>query len=337
MFKKIFFTIIFLAVLNACTNSTPVITSTIPVSPTSLYTATLIPTTRPSTTPKQSATPRPIYIAETATEQVFNELKSVFPGMCESNSWSLLKSPDTNWLAQDCSLDRLQILRKDNSQTLKITYKEIFGKSENYPYNQGALYPVHWTNDSQYLYFSAASCCWDPGIMLLSETTTLYRMDINNGNYNLIRSGLFDFSFSPTDRRVTFVQELASPPIVEIQDLTTGSVDKVKLNVDDKHNQASVDVWSSDGLKFAVSTVTGVGYNYDIEDPSKFSLIIIDTKDLSQKIIVRDLQTVYLKVLDWNSDNILTFQTGHPSFTEPIRIWKYDLKTNILIAPTPNP
>lgn len=257
--------------------------------------------------------------------------------MCESFYWSLLKSPDENWLAQDCSNDSLQIINSDRSTTRKVTYKEIFEKEENYPYNQGALHPVHWTNDNQYLYFAARSCCWDPGIMLLAESSTLYRMNIISGDYSFIRSGLFDISFSPTDRRVTFIQELESPLIVEIQDLLNGSVDNLKLNVGINYNQASVNAWSTDGLRFAVSTASGSLFDYNSQEPNKFSLIIVDAKDLTQRIIVKDMPTVSLYVLNWSEDNVLTFQTGHPSFTEPIKIWQYDLKTYTLIAPTPNP
>jgi hypothetical protein len=337
MFKKIFFAIILLEFLYACTNTTPATTSTLPVISTSSYTATVIPTTRPSTTPKPSTTPDPTDVVMEVTQQAFNDLKSIFPGMCESYPWLILKSPDKNWLAQDCAYDSLQIIKSDGSITRKITYKEIFGKSTNYPYNQGEISPKHWTSNSQYLYFSVGYCCWDPGLFMLSETSTLYRLNINNGTYSLTRSGLFDYSFSPTDRRITFIEELQSPPIVEIQDLTTGSVDKVKLGVDNKHNQASVDAWSSDGLKFAVSTVSGMDYNRDVDYLDKFSLIIIDVKDLSQKIIIKDMQTNYLRVLGWSDDNILTFQTGYQGFSEQVRNWQYDLNTDTLITPTPNP
>jgi hypothetical protein len=257
--------------------------------------------------------------------------------MCDSYRNSLLKSADGNWLAQDCSGDSLRIIYKNGSTKREVTYKEIFEKGENYPYNQGAIYPKHWTNDSQYLYFSVLYCCWDPGIMLLSEGSSLYRLNINNGSYNLIRSGLFNASFSPTDRRVTFIDELIAPPIVEIQDLISGSVNKIKLNLATKYNQASVNTWSTDGLRFAVSAASGSLFDYNSQESSKFSLIIVDAKDLTQRVIVKDMPTVSLHVLNWSEDDALTFQTGHPSFSEPIKIWKYDLKSDTLISSTPNP
>ena len=338
MFNKAFLITVLLAALNACTNNTTTTISTIPVVPTSTYTLTPQPTVQISITPKPSATLDPFYIAMTVTQQAFNDLNLDFPGMCDS-TLSLLKPPNTNWLAQDCPLDSLQIINKDKSTVRKVTYKEIFGGNEGYPNNAGALQPLRWTNDSQYLYFSARDCCWDPGILLLAERSTLYRININNGEYSLIRSGMFDSSFSPTDRRITFIEELVSPPIVEVQDLTTGSLDKVELNVDKKHNQASVDAWSNDGLRFTLSVASGSLYNYNEteETPAKFSVIIIDVNKMSQKLIVKDMETVYLRVLDWSRDDVLTIQTGHPSFTEPIKIWHYDLKTDTLIAPAPNP
>src|SRR5215813_7416364 len=106
MLKRAFLIVVLLVALNACTNNTTTITSTIPVVPTSTYTLTPRPTVRPSMTPKPSATLDPFYVAMTVTQQAFNDLKLDFPGMCDS-TLSLLESPDTNWLAQDCSLDRL--------------------------------------------------------------------------------------------------------------------------------------------------------------------------------------------------------------------------------------
>jgi len=270
--------------------------------------------------------------------EAFNQAKSIFPGMCDSFQLAYFESPDENWIAQDCFGDSLQIINRNGLATRKVTYKEIFGASEYYPYNQGALYPVHWTNDSQYLYFSAQSCCWDPFILLLSEMSTLYRINIKSGEHTLLRTGLFDVSFAPTDRRITYIQELTRP-VVEIQDVATGTVNKVKLNSDDRYNQASVDAWSSDGLQFAVSTASGSLYDYTLTEdvPATFSVFIIDINTLSQKPILKDTQTVYLKVIDWSKDNVLTFQTGHPSWTEPIRIWQYDLKTDTLYPPIPTP
>ncbi|HMS00797.1 MAG TPA: hypothetical protein PKE62_16215 [Anaerolineales bacterium] len=345
MFRKFLIFTLLIFSLVACSPAKP-ITTAIALTPTyqstdisiSNLTNRTTPTRQPSSIPLPPLTPNPTEIAASITEQAFANLNSIYTGMCESHPSLILKSPDENWLAQDCLFDSLQVIKKDGANTWKVSYKEIFSKSDNFPYNQGNISPVHWTNNSQYLYFSARSCCWDPGLFMLSGTTTLYRMDIKNGMYSLTRSGLFDFSFSPTDRRITFIEELTSPLIVEIQDLTTGSVVKVNLNVDDNHNQASVDAWSSDGLKFAVSTVSGINYSHDVGYLDKFSLIIVDISDLSQRTIVKDLQTNYLRVIEWSEDDILTFQTGYGYFTsEEPKYWQYDLKTATLIPPTSSP
>lgn len=282
MLKKVLAIAVLITTLNVCTPYATSTTPTSPIVPTSVYTSTPQPTIRPSATPKPSVTPYFIDTKGTATSQAFNQLKTIFPGMCDSFQWSFLKSPDENWLAQDCFDDSLQIINRNGVPTKRVTYKEIFGTIDGYPYNEGALQPLHWTYDNQYLYFSVRYCCWDPGIMLLAVRATVYRVNINNGEYSSIRSGVFDSSFSPIDRRIAFIEELTSPPTVEIQDLTTGIVDKVRLNVENQYAQANVDAWSSDSLRFVVSAASGSLYDYNTEDvPVKFSVFIIDVKNLS--------------------------------------------------------
>jgi len=330
MFQKVSIIVVILGILNACTTPTPAITSTSVSTPTSqpTPTITLKPTARPSSTPKPTITPDP-------TDQAFHELKSIFPEMCNSYPWEILKSPDENWLAQGCQFDSLKVMNSDGATIWRVTNQEIFGKSSNYPYNQGGITPKHWTNDSQYLYFSVDYCCADPGFGMLAEIDTLYRINMKNGVYNLLQSGTFDFSFSPTDRRLIFIQELNSPPIVEINDLQSGNVNTVRLKVEDTYNQAKVDAWSSDGLRFAVKTVSGINYSHKVFSRDMFSLIVIDVNNLSQKFIVKDLQTSFLKVLEWTDDDILIYQTGNEAVTEPVVIWQYDLKTNSPVTSTP--
>jgi hypothetical protein len=331
MVKSIFIIIIVLVILNACTSTVPSVTSTSVSTDIQqvIPTITVKPTSRPSFTPEPTITPNP-------TELVFKELKSIFPEMCDSYPWEILMSPDDNWLAQGCQFDSLKVMNRDGATIWKVTYQEIFGKSADYPYNQGGIAPRHWTKDSQYLYFSVDYCCADPGFGMLAETDTLYRLSIKNGTYNLLQSGIFDFSFSPTDRRLIFIQELNSPPIVEINDLQSGNIKTVRLKVDSTYNQAKLDAWSSDGLSFAVKAVSGINYSHKVTNPDMFSLIIVDVNNSSQKFIVKDLQTSFLKVLEWSEDDILIYQTGD-DVAEPVAIWQYDLKTDSLNTPTPTP
>ncbi|HSB00435.1 MAG TPA: hypothetical protein VLE49_07285 [Anaerolineales bacterium] len=332
MLRKVPIIVAILAVLNACTIAIPVITPTALIK--SIPTVTLQSTQALTSTPLTTAMPVANDSKEKATQPAISELKSVFPGMCES---SILMSPDQNWLAQDCLYDSLQVIKRGGSPAWKVSYKEIFGDSEYYPQIAGGISPEHWSKDSQSLYFSVSHCCWDPPYILLSQTETLYRMDIRDGSYMLLREGLFDFSFSPTEKRVTFIEELDSPPTIEIHDMETGNINKIKLSVDDTYNQAKVDAWSSDGLKFVVKTVSGINYSTKVSHDDIFSLIIIDVSNLSQKLILKDLPTPYLEVTEWTEDDVLILKTGSELTTGPITRWQYDLKTDTLTTPTPNP
>jgi hypothetical protein len=330
MKRKLPFLVVFLAVFSSCTTTTTMPSTasgkTIPtVTLQSIRTSTSIATDTPD------ATEMPLE----STEEVFSPLELTFPGLCESSSGSVMVSPDQNWLAQDCAYDTFQVIKRGGTKTWRVSYMEIFGNSEFYPQNVGGISPRHWTNDSQYIYFSVTHCCWDPFILMLAGNGTLYRMDIQDGSYSFIKQGAFDFSFSPTDRRVTFIQELNSPLIVEIYDQKLGNTQRVKLNVDNTYNQAKVDVWSSDGLMFVVTAVSGINYGHEVFNDDMFSIVIIDSHDLSQRLIVKDLPTSYLEVTEWTEDNVLIFKTGDEFLSEPIVFWQYDLNTDSLITPTP--
>jgi hypothetical protein len=337
MFRKLFFTIFLLTILNACTLSTPVIT------PSAFPSLTLTPFIKPPTpkpptsTQTPTLTPDPTEIAWNITEQAITEFKLIFPGMCTSYQSDILVSPDGNWLAQNCKYEtfqRLQIIEREGETIWDVPYEKIFGDSEKYPFLIDGIYPTHWTNDSHNLFFFSREDNGDPAYRLMSDRKSLYRLDIENGKYDLVRTGMFHFSFSPTDRKITFVEELVSPPVIEVHDVKTGKSDFVKLNVNDKYNQAIVKGWSSDGLKFVVITASGNAYNPEFDDyVSKISLIIVDVADFSQEFILKDTETIYLDVLEWTKDDVLIFQTGYVLYSEPIKIWKYDLKTNTFIGP----
>ena len=140
----------------------------------------------------------------------------------------------------------------------------------------------------------------------------------------------FNFSISPTDRRITFIEELQSPLKVEIQDVKLGSTNLIELEISRNYKQAAVELWSVDGLQFVIKAAAGEHYYQDIIDPDQFSLIVIDVENLTQKIILRDYLTTELNVLEWTDDDVLIFQTGGGFISEPVRTWQYNLITNIL-------
>lgn len=330
MFKKILITSLLLIYISAC-----VYEKTAPDSlsaPTQTFSAAS-PIFQFTSTPNVTRTSTPSNEAKIsqATIQAFDELINVFPGACEGLSkLDVLFSPDGNWLAGECNYNSsFQIINTDGSTTINITHKELFGEY------QGSIKPIHWTNDSQFLYFSADTCCWDPLFQLLSDTTNLYKLDIVDGHYDLFRKGLFDLSFSPTGKHITFIEELETPLIVEIQDTRTEISNSLVLEVGNTYNQAQIGVWSRDGSKFVVKAVSGINYDNTTFDPDQFSLILVDINNLSQKIIFKDFQTTTLKILDWTKDNILIFQTGGGYNTEPVVTWQYLLKTDTLTTPTP--
>jgi len=64
---------------------------------------------------------------------------------------------------------------------------------------------------------------------------------------------------------------------------------------------------------------------------------MIDVSNLSQKLILKDLPTPYLEVTEWTEDDVLILKTGSELTTEQITHRQYNLKTDTLTTPTPDP
>jgi hypothetical protein len=239
MYKKIFTNVLLFIFLSSCSSDKT--TPAFPTEPTRI-TTTISPTFQPISTREPINTPNNGDKIIQATNQSFNELMIAFPDTCkELSSGGLLISPDENWLAGECKHSGLQIINRDGSRIVDITYTDLF------PDYHGSIHihPIHWAKDSQHLYFSAKVCCWDPLVPLLSEITTLYKLGTQDGQYELVRKGLFDVSFAPQDQYLVFIEELTSPLTVEIQDLTQGAIRKATLDINQIYDQGRVEGWSA--------------------------------------------------------------------------------------------
>jgi hypothetical protein len=268
-------------------------------------------TPRPTYTPWSTKTPDPYMVALGATQTNAAQ----FPGNCGSFE-GLLMSPNGNWLATNCYGDQnFRVIKRDGTKTWTITYESVFSSHPNYPYNIGGVYPRFWSTDSQFLYFEPVQCCWDPGIILISNySRKLLRFDITTGETaTILKGGLHYLSLSPTGRRLVSVSELTSPIIVNIMDLKTGNEDSFILGVDENYRQAGRIVWSPDGKKLVIVAVYGYEF-WPQDQPTEagiFSLIFVNLDDFSQKILLRD-STDWVSPVALTKDGILTYSSGSP-------------------------
>lgn len=309
-------------------------TKTFTPSPTSIIVYSRTPTSTSRPTPTITKTLRP---SETPYY-----LKADFPKACQEQygGHSTLISPDRNWLAEDCySFGGLQVSNKAREAKFLIPFKKFYN-SPLYPNLSGSMRPVHWANDSQYIYFTVTPEGWmDGGNISISELApSLYRMNISDGETSKILSGLFYHSFSPTDRRLIEVQEYKHPVKIIIHDITSGSNESLIPNGDSRYSQAGRAIWSPDGLKFIFVAGFGLEYGDEVSEPMAHSLIIVDLTNLVQQIVISEIPDE-IEPVNWDANDVITYDiikyaNGH----ETRLVHKYDYKSKTAInqsTPTP--
>ena len=268
------------------------------------------------------------------TEQAVPALDTQFPTKCAGFAYSLTVSPDQNWLANDCWRDHdFQITKRDGSVTWNVTYSELYPP----PLDSnmlGGVKPLHWTDDSKYLYFTTTYCCVDTDA--ISQDQSLYRLDVQTGDWIEEIPGYFNYySFSPAGSRLIYVpdeQTNGKSAVINIINLETGANTYIPLN---GYEQAAWAYWRKDGKAFAITAKNGGIYSTRIEE---FAIALVDIETKSVKLIIKNLND-NVQVTNWKPDNILTLEIT--KYIEPFGEVPEDLYYNILsnkfINPTPIP
>lgn len=205
MRQAIFYAICLLGVLatilSACTSQIG--------TPTLLYVNTLTPprpsktstpnptkTLQPATT--ITATPRPNKYTILSSE--FDVPKSCLTAYPTSNETYRI-SIDQNWIAANCSLyQELVMSNKVSGKQIKVRYKDIESEvSDNF-----LIYPLSWSSDNRYLYFTTRCCESDDHE---SSNGSLYRFDLEQGSWILLVRGLYEplYFFSPDGERYIYI------------------------------------------------------------------------------------------------------------------------------------
>jgi hypothetical protein len=301
---------------------TPHITTFTP-SPTSIIVYTYTPTFTPWPTPTITAT-----LHREPTETPYY-LKADFPKACQQQflDSSTQISPDGIWLAEICfDAKGMQISNRTGTETLLVPFDEVYS-NPMLPDATGSVRPVHWSNDSQFLFFTVDLEA-DRVIGSISETTSaLFRIKLSDGRISQILGGYVYYSFSPTDRRLIEVQESIQPVKIVIHDLKTGMSNTISPVGDPLFSQAGDVIWSQDGLKFAV--VAGYGWSYGDKTSEQWihSLIVVDMDNLSQQTIVQKIP-MWVDIISWDENDLITYTI----FEKPSRIsYKYDYNSRSIV------
>lgn len=346
MKRWVFISILFAILLFGCSEATEV------VKPEKIInTPTDIPTKAATASPLPTSTPKPdiptpilnptIQVAATlyeqtqvayqikieATKQAMNGLKQTIQGLCE---YQAELSPSKDWLAQDCLFDKFQVIKRDGSAIWIIKYDQIFENEDMY----GSIFPVHWSINDDFLYFSQYSCCADNDTM--TNGNMLYRLNLKNGDWKMIMDGYFNhYSFSPTERRLLYIindqAATGNPLVIHIRDLNSGIEKEFTFP---EFEQAAYVTWNEDGTRLAMTTKTG-----NIFDENQlFSIVEINIQDGTSKVILLNNKG-RVRVIYWSDKDILTIEkysyygTNNQYYEIAEHIY-YDLNSNEFIMPT---
>lgn len=353
MKKWAFISTLLAIVLFGCNEATEVVT---PVE--IIDTATDIPIQEATALPLSTSTPKPhtptpildptIQVAATlyeqtqiarkdaveATQQAFDGFRTTFNGICDNAPhYQTELSPDGNWLAQDCYPDKFQVIRKDNSVMWAVNYSQIF-ESENL---YGSVFPIHWSINDNFLYFSQYSCCADNDTM--TNGNMLFRLDLKTGDWKMIMGGYFNhYSFSPTERRLLYIindqAATGKPLVIHIRDLNSGMEKEFTFP---EFEQAGNVSWNEDGTRLAITAKTGNIF----EDNQLFSLIEINLLDDKSIVIMRDNKG-WIWVKNWLDNDILmiekySYYGMNNQYYDIAEQIYYDLNSNGFVTPTSAP
>jgi hypothetical protein len=298
-----------------------------------------LPTVKPQQTSTPTLTPNPTIQFEStryqqtqiaseieaqATTQAMETFREIFTGVCDAASFETSLSPSGNWLAQECPTGEFQVIKKNDLTIWVVEDEQVFENIDHV----GNIFPVFWTKNDEYLYFSRFDCCADNDTM--SNGNMLYRMDLKTGKWKMIIGGYFNYySFSPTGRRLLYAlndQALTGKPrVIHIIDIISGT--ETKFEFPDFEQVGNI-VWRKDGLQAALTAKTGNRYR----ENELFSIVIIDIKEYSSKAIIRDSKEE-ISVVKWSDDDILMIEKYTHSGT--VEQTYYDLNLQRLVTLTP--
>ncbi len=311
--------------------------------------ATTLPTRTMTARPTVTETPifnyiytmAPWEISYEATVAAIATQAASFRGICEGREFSphsILFSSDGDWLGVNCDQinlsGKLQVLKRDGSRSIEISYKDLYADLEDFC-AIGAD-PLHWTANDQYLFFSRRAVCWESGGLIplgYKNNGPLYRLDTQSGDWEkIIADETYDISyyFSPTDRRVVYIQNYHSR-VVNILDLKTGDTESFPLP---DYIEAGGVVWSPDGTSFAF-TAARPPENADFEH-MKYSVFIYDmiAKNLWPMISDRQERRI---TQEWTKDDLLIIPLVVNDYfyqIVPGQTLYFDLNTNSFITPS---
>ncbi len=310
---------------------------TLTMKPLFTLTNTAESTRKPTSTPLPSQTATISLPIETPgpqsilTEQVLplNETQiASFSSACDDPNKSTSLSPKGNWLAVSCGYKRDQTLQiySKTGKKWEVQFKDYIAKEFitgdfGVP---GNLYPVQWTSDEMYLYFTSAIGFSGGGTCFYGGNGQgLYRLNLGNGTVAAALpplKGAADYiiSFSPDGRWLAYTAGIPT-----ILNLHTG----IEIALQGRESAGDF-TWSPDSSNLAYSACQ------TSEDFMKIkkSSIRIFSLDIHQSKTILEIDSGFLRIDSGNGNRMLKIYDAyinHPDYLF------FDWSTEQLITPAP--
>ena len=322
-----------LVILTAC-NSTR--TPTPPLTNPTVISQSITHPPSPSSTPFPDS---PIYTHTadyqgTQRAQTYNKTATaiaLFPSTCH-DAWHSMLSPSGEWLALSCSLQQDQTLEIMNRDGRKIVmeFPDFLAPEDKTDWiPMGGLYPIRWTNNERYLYFSSTVSLDGGGICFYGfGQSGLFRVDLLTGETSAILSPRsewdgYQISFSPDGRYLAYAVINAY-----IKDLVTGQLTEIESSGDIVGSLT----WSPDGSKLAYATCKP---NLDTQKVMKSAIKIYTVKSSSRRTLL-EVNDDFLDIESGIGDPILKISNENQKTFEDTYLY-FDWGNEELITPTPEP
>jgi Tol biopolymer transport system component len=245
-------------------------------------------------------------------------------------------SPNENWLAVSCGYNHDQTLEIANrdGQRWVLQFKDFLPKEEviigQGP--MGGLYPVRWSNDEQYLYFTS-DIAYDGGGTCFYGfgSTGLFRIQLKDGATSAILPILpsmvgYELSFSPSGRRLAYQGTRG----LILRDLQTGS----ELTITSENNTAIGDLaWSPDGSELAYAVCQSIrdGNDFSVK---KSAVKIFSIRQQASRTVL-EMEKNFLSIDGWEANNVLRISIMDEKYDTYEQL--FDVSSGQWITPTPTP
>ncbi len=266
-------------------------------------TATLVPT----------VTLQPTAIPATSTPDALQTQRLSIDPLVAPCAWAdgpVGYSPNKTWALATCQGSQpgegtvTKLARLDGSQQWSISFSEIFLK----PYRAGdtsllrnSFILVRWTKNEDFAYLAVqTSSADDP----YRGYDGLFRLNLSTGKVNpvlkpsiatSVTAATYAFQYSYYGNKLAYINQAASPVVINIIDSATGEESKITL--DARFRRGGSLLWSSDEKKLVVSVMDD-GAN------GGNSVILYDLETSQNTYLVQKSPITYLP-FSWNGTGVI--------------------------------